>query len=826
MLDYHLFADHEGRRVGRRSLVLVGCWRPRRQRSPSRYFRLDTRNRTRSSSGLSHSRPPGSRYNQNAVPLERSVHLTAIAVLRTGLCSRDYDHALILPGRRGVSSHSPLEARIVYFFGLDDATVSIISGTGALSRGRLIGGLWTGSDVTPTPTLCTCNNVFFNIWSACSFGSGNNTLPMFSSWLARCTTGSIDLNASAKMKDGGESMIGIDIPVWADIPVPGNTSFDLQEAVVRSVKPSTQKTWTTLQIILPIVSTLLGVVLTVIFLKVRSNRGNSPTKSRISVPALPKIPSFIHPRRRVRHLNLDQRSLSEWEIEPPVAPPPSLESAPPHISPDPSVGIPPSPPDTPHRDSTVPGHPSVYSDTSRQSTVAHHEGIPSTSDVYPFGREEQERIQRLPLNQRSTPYTGMLSLPTTTATNTGTGTTGTWTPRTWGDSIRDIRLPKFKRKPVQIVPIEPTERFRIDGSSEGSPSVRQSLASAGQRTSGTGGTEIRMSGMGRGMGMGMGSVDEIDEYHDHDHPSEGYFESIQEDEDTSLITDEERRGSENYSARTKSTHGTSINSRVRIESPTASTVSPHSTMQSGIWPLTNSFVKPKQAPPPLPPVPKLPAPVPPPVTPRTLREPAAPLESGFGLRGNPASPNNNRIMSPIPEDQNSIRSGHSRELVINLNNLSLSSSSQSRPTPTRSLSDGSETSVQSNSRRPLPSPAHSSSSSSHHRSASAASRGPLPDTPPLYFNNLNNAHRRSGSNNSLSSIQRTLSPPPRLDMLDDPLFMPDRRGLSADDTASFYLTADPPGHGQSQSQSSSSGSGSRTDPGAFYPGAVRGAGYG
>ena len=75
------------------------------------------------------------------------------------------------------------------------------------------------------------NKVFFNIWSACSYASGNNTLPVFSLWTTTCTNQSVDLNWSATF---AKSELGIDIPGWALLDIPGNTTFDLQKAVVRA----------------------------------------------------------------------------------------------------------------------------------------------------------------------------------------------------------------------------------------------------------------------------------------------------------------------------------------------------------------------------------------------------------------------------------------------------------------------------------------------------------------------------------------------------------------------------------------------------------------
>ncbi|KAF8953988.1 hypothetical protein BDZ97DRAFT_1869323 [Flammula alnicola] len=88
-------------------------------------------------------------------------------------------------------------------------------------------------NVTPIPSLCTCNKVYFNIWSACSYATGNNTLPVYAQWTGTCTSNSINLAESASLPSFSRGL-GIDIPVWGSMDVPGNTSFDIQQAVVRA----------------------------------------------------------------------------------------------------------------------------------------------------------------------------------------------------------------------------------------------------------------------------------------------------------------------------------------------------------------------------------------------------------------------------------------------------------------------------------------------------------------------------------------------------------------------------------------------------------------
>src|ERR1700733_13243814 len=67
--------------------------------------------------------------------------------------------------------------------------------------------------------------IFFNIWSACCYSTGNTTLPNYTQWMQSCKTNSINMDSSTKL--------GINVPSWAELLVPGNTTFDLQKAVTR-----------------------------------------------------------------------------------------------------------------------------------------------------------------------------------------------------------------------------------------------------------------------------------------------------------------------------------------------------------------------------------------------------------------------------------------------------------------------------------------------------------------------------------------------------------------------------------------------------------------
>ncbi|KAF9456581.1 hypothetical protein BDZ94DRAFT_1315006 [Collybia nuda] len=76
---------------------------------------------------------------------------------------------------------------------------------------------------TVTPTKCSCNNVFFNIWSACVLVQVDGDLPSFSAWGAGCK------DASQDVTDG--YMNGLDlgtpIPIWAFMGVPDDGKFNV-----------------------------------------------------------------------------------------------------------------------------------------------------------------------------------------------------------------------------------------------------------------------------------------------------------------------------------------------------------------------------------------------------------------------------------------------------------------------------------------------------------------------------------------------------------------------------------------------------------------------
>ncbi|KAF8317042.1 hypothetical protein F5887DRAFT_1030187 [Amanita rubescens] len=104
---------------------------------------------------------------------------------------------------------------------------------------------------------CTCNVVFFNLWSACLMSNGSSVLPTFDQWIQSCSTTSQDVN--------NPPFPDIDIrnlPPWANMakPNPTNTTFDVGTAIMIALV-SEGRPWTTVQIITPFLSAVATVAI-------------------------------------------------------------------------------------------------------------------------------------------------------------------------------------------------------------------------------------------------------------------------------------------------------------------------------------------------------------------------------------------------------------------------------------------------------------------------------------------------------------------------------------------------------------------------------------
>lgn len=74
------------------------------------------------------------------------------------------------------------------------------------------------------------NKAFFNIWSACSYSTGENLFPKLEDWYTICRSSGINLPQSEFL--AGHKSWGVDVPAWAKVDVPENDTMDMQEAVL------------------------------------------------------------------------------------------------------------------------------------------------------------------------------------------------------------------------------------------------------------------------------------------------------------------------------------------------------------------------------------------------------------------------------------------------------------------------------------------------------------------------------------------------------------------------------------------------------------------
>ncbi|KAF5385776.1 hypothetical protein D9615_002695 [Tricholomella constricta] len=135
------------------------------------------------------------------------------------------------------------------------STACLTKGTGALIRRALT-----------TPSECTCNIAFFNIWSACLLSDGE-TLPLYEDWISECQNKPVAPESDYPKKNAEE----VEIPKWATISVPDNLTFDWVSAI-QATDSSTP--WGVSQIMAP-VAALLGtlVICAVAFFVYRSRSG-------------------------------------------------------------------------------------------------------------------------------------------------------------------------------------------------------------------------------------------------------------------------------------------------------------------------------------------------------------------------------------------------------------------------------------------------------------------------------------------------------------------------------------------------------------------------
>ncbi|KAF9065938.1 hypothetical protein BDP27DRAFT_1064445 [Rhodocollybia butyracea] len=80
---------------------------------------------------------------------------------------------------------------------------------------------------SPSPTKCTCTNVYFNVWSACLLSTGTaNSLALSNNWTSTCEQQGITL-----VTDQYSSSNSLGLPPWAFTSLPVNQSFNIAAAL-------------------------------------------------------------------------------------------------------------------------------------------------------------------------------------------------------------------------------------------------------------------------------------------------------------------------------------------------------------------------------------------------------------------------------------------------------------------------------------------------------------------------------------------------------------------------------------------------------------------
>ncbi|KAF8893627.1 hypothetical protein BD779DRAFT_1062965 [Infundibulicybe gibba] len=151
-------------------------------------------------------------------------------------------------------------------------------------------------DGRPQPSNCTCNSIFFNVWSACLFSDGNSTLPISDQWKSECNQKSINFT------DGYVHMEQFDVPSWAFVPLPQNATFDAKLAINDATK---SKGWTTAQ---KLASVVVGLGSAIVFFTIFFLVWRWKLLSRVKGWSRNRQPGFPMTRRRVRSVhkaNLD-----------------------------------------------------------------------------------------------------------------------------------------------------------------------------------------------------------------------------------------------------------------------------------------------------------------------------------------------------------------------------------------------------------------------------------------------------------------------------------------------------------------------------------------
>jgi len=193
-------------------------------------------------------------------------------------------------------------------FGDDQSRLDVLQGNDGESSCILKANIYIGCKLSPpstfnatyeTPASCTCNRVFFNIWSACSYSTGENLFPVFKDWMSICSNSGINPEQAQFLADS--NTWGVDAPKWARIDVPGNLTMDMQNAVLDTV---TRSNWSAIQIVLPFITALVAIFLTVLVMQLYHSRSQSASWRE-------RMRRLVRPIPRVKNVE----KYESWEIE-------------------------------------------------------------------------------------------------------------------------------------------------------------------------------------------------------------------------------------------------------------------------------------------------------------------------------------------------------------------------------------------------------------------------------------------------------------------------------------------------------------------------------
>ncbi|KAK0462511.1 uncharacterized protein EV420DRAFT_1639726 [Desarmillaria tabescens] len=184
------------------------------------------------------------------------------------------------------------------------------------TAGSVLGGRGTSPpqhirSVEPSPSRCTCTNVFFNIWSACLMSQGNYSLTS-DQWLNQCEQQQLRVS-TFKRSVGHQDHV----PVWAYAEMPINKTFNIRQAGADSGDSEDQGGgWSKYQIItiVAISCSVVGVAAILLFLFRWRNlwaRHHGVSLKGFSF----KFPRFPHGPKKVRSDSRDNDWAIDGEVE-------------------------------------------------------------------------------------------------------------------------------------------------------------------------------------------------------------------------------------------------------------------------------------------------------------------------------------------------------------------------------------------------------------------------------------------------------------------------------------------------------------------------------